>query len=246
VGKNRKGLSLSKRFPPAALGSKQERAFELFGQEKYFDGTEGKTILQRMQLSLDDLKAKDYGEPFVFWPSPRSGQNKVRLILIVENLSFFHTCRRAMIHGQDFCGFQPDMLIYGEGKKIEKSLSFLREILTDGPMHICYAGDMDPEGWGIYVRLKNRYPEYPMQLALPIYRAMAANNQRNDMEKNQQESVENLHEVLQEIGHQDKQLHRIIESLWKEKKRIPQETLTIETLSKIEDGEALLHLVKGV
>ena len=224
---------LKQRQHPLSV-SKQERSFELFGLEKYLDSSEGKTLLQRLHLSLDDLRVKDYGEPFVFWPSRRIQPNRARKILITENLSFFHTCKNRMIQGQSILGYEPDMLIYGEGKKIEKSLSFLEEIVscTDS-LQIHYSGDMDPEGWGIYVRLKHRYPQYSICLSLPIYQAMSERNRLNDMDTKQQESTRTLYEVVQEIKGQDQELADFIESLWNQKRRIPQEILTIESLQNL-------------
>ena len=149
--------------------TREERSFQLFGEEKFL-ASEGTTLLQRLQLSLDDLKARVYGEPFAFWPAPHADIRDAKTVLIVENQSFYHTCRLLMNNGKAVSGIHPDLLIYGEGKKIEKSFNFLHDITNSAELTIYYVGDIDPEGWGIYVRLKDTYPSANIQLALSIYK----------------------------------------------------------------------------
>jgi hypothetical protein len=127
--------------------TREERAFQLFGEEKFFSSDKGMMLMQRLQLTLSVLKAKVYGEPFVFWPSPYCEMKNAKKVLIVENLSFYHTCRQLMADRKSIQGIMPDLLIYGEGKKIEKSFAFLNHITATEELTVFYVGDIDPEGW---------------------------------------------------------------------------------------------------
>lgn len=210
--------------------TREERSFQLFGEEKFL-ATEGTTLLQRLQLSLDDLKAKVYGEPFAFWPAQHVDINKAKMVLIVENQAFYHTCRRLMNEQKSIIGIEPDILIYGEGKKIEKSFNFLSDITTSSEPTIYYVGDIDPEGWGIYVRLKESYPSFNIQLAIPIYEALLAKQLTNKTDKNQNENRTYLDNVTREFlqrGRSDIAVQ--IETLWEQKLRVPQEALSLDTI----------------
>jgi DNA topoisomerase VI subunit A len=210
--------------------TREERAFQLFGEEKFFS-SEGALLLQRLQISLDDLKARVYGEPFVFWPALNRNINHAKTVLIVENLSFFHTCRQLMNDGRSIVGVEPDILIYGEGKKIEKSFNFLDSITAIKELSIYYVGDLDPEGWGIYARLADCYPTANIQLAIPIYEALLEQQVSNKTETNQNENLMYLDRVLHEIqqyGRSD--LAEKIQKLWNEKLRVPQEALSLDTM----------------
>ncbi|NSL51872.1 Wadjet anti-phage system protein JetD domain-containing protein [Calidifontibacillus erzurumensis] len=210
--------------------TREERAFQLFGEEKYFSH-DGKVLLQRLQLTLNDLKAKVYGEPFVFWPSPNTTITEAKTVLIVENLSFYHTCRQLLNKGIGIKGIQPDLLIYGEGKKIEKSFGFLNEITINKNKAIYYVGDIDPEGWGIYVRLKENYPEENIQLAIPIYEALIKKGKTNQIETDQTDNKRYLTDVIDElanVGRSD--IGTVVKELWEQNRRIPQEALSLDTM----------------
>ncbi|MGO4889949.1 Wadjet anti-phage system protein JetD domain-containing protein [Anaerobacillus sp. MEB173] len=210
--------------------TREERAFQLFGEEKYFS-YEGRVLLQRLQLSLDDLKAKVYGEPFVFWPSPNSLISEAKTVLIVENLSFYHTCRQLLNQGKSIKGLQPELLIYGEGKKIEKSFNFLNEITNKSDLTIYYVGDIDPEGWGIYVRLKESYPQENIQIALSIYDLLLENARTNKTETEQTTNTSYLKHVIEELEqHGRTDMATKVKELWEHKRRIPQEALSLDTI----------------
>jgi hypothetical protein len=209
--------------------SREERSFQLFGEEKFLSN-EGATLLQRLQLSLGDLKARVYGEPFAFWPSPHVEIKNAQTILIVENQSFFHTCRILMNRSQDIVGIRPDLLIYGEGKKIEKSFYFLKDITNGNELTIYYAGDIDPEGWGIYVRLKDTYSPYNIQLAVPIYQALLQSQLTNKIDKSQNENQMYLERVMEEFQQKGfPEIAEKIQALWAQKLRVPQEVLSLDT-----------------
>jgi hypothetical protein len=67
-------------------------------------------------------------------------------------------------------------------EKIEKSFNFLDSITVGKELNIYYVGDLDPEGWGIYVRLAECYPTANIQLAIPIYEALLEQQMSNKTE----------------------------------------------------------------
>lgn len=62
-----------------------------------------------------------------------------------------------MQQGRTICVLIPDMLIYGEGWKIDGSLLYLEELGVDyQQVSIQYVGDMDYKGWEIYATLQKK------------------------------------------------------------------------------------------
>ncbi|MDQ0896313.1 MULTISPECIES: Wadjet anti-phage system protein JetD domain-containing protein [unclassified Paenibacillus] len=207
--------------------SKEERSYELFGQEKWLDKNEdGYKFLKRIGITLDDLYAKSYGEPFVFWQNPQSAAYKHALI--VENLSAFHTIKRALNTFTHIYDIQVDVLIYGEGYHITRNLPFIDEI--GSPEKIYYAGDLDPYGLSIFLDLCKKYPEYPILPAENLYRAMIRNHTRTT-----EANGEFIDSVLEDFISRldtDEETNRAIRSLWGSKRRIPQEAVNFEKISK--------------
>ena len=97
--------------------SVEERSLELFGHEKFLlDGDsfpEGKGFLTRIGISEEQLKMVNYGEPFVFWLKQGKEIKDIQRVLIVENLSFFHTSIKLLEANK--LDYEPELIIYGEG-----------------------------------------------------------------------------------------------------------------------------------
>jgi hypothetical protein len=216
--------------------TREERSLELFGSEKWLSEEQGMLLLRRIGMTLEGIKAKVHGEPFVFWPSPGISLKHAKAVLVVENLSLFHTVRRVMELDGSVLNLRPDLLIYGEGKKIEASMPFLNEITKSTGIRIMYAGDIDPEGWGIYIRLKQKHPSYEIGLALPFYEAMVLSETTVSAE-NQKQDESVLQCVLEELNGQNgsELLHAKVNRSWIERLRVPQEVLTVETLRAFRD-----------
>jgi hypothetical protein len=217
--------------------TREERALELFQEEKWLSSELGLQFLRRLGLSLADLKAKVYGEPFVYWPRPGVPLSEAKQVLIVENLSMFHTCKRALEQGIELLGLLPDAIIYGEGKKIEASLPFYKEIFNQSDIQLYYAGDIDPEGWSIYARLRAKFPEYPLQLAASFYGCMTElAGMPFQSIAGQQSNEVHFSTILREfelVANISEQALAIIKQCWTSQTRIPQEVITIETLQRM-------------
>ena len=209
--------------------SVEERSLELFGHEKFLLDSEsfpeGKGFLARIGISEEQLKMVHYGEPFVFWMKQGKEMNDIQRVLIVENLSFFHTSIKLLEANQ--LDYEPELIIYGEGTKIERSFSFFFGMFPPKNYRFYYAGDLDAAGYGILIRLIEKYPDCCIQPALKLYRKMLeCVDQRNSQKRGQTQNITYRDSFLQWFTEEERvQLLK----LWEENKRIPQEVLTIET-----------------
>ncbi len=209
--------------------SVEERSLELFGHEKFLlDGDsfpEGKGFLTRIGVSEDQLKMVNYGEPFVFWMKQGKEMKDIQRVLIIENLSFFHTSIKLLEANQ--LDYEPELIIYGEGMKIERSFSFFFRMFPPKNYLFYYAGDLDAAGYGIIIRLIEKYPDCSIQPALKIYRKMLeCLEQSNDQKTGQTQNIKYRDAFYQWFTEEEQAL---LMQLWLDSKRIPQEVLTIET-----------------
>ena len=219
--------------------SLEERSLELFADEKYFYESRNKAVLKRINVSLADLKAKKYGEMFIYWRMVEGVKNiksKVQDILILENHSTFFSCKRVLQKGQSILGKKYDVLIFGEGKKIIKSLSFLEEISDTDNLRVFYFGDIDPEGFMIYRLLKERYSDIAIELCLPLYRELLQTAEKSYICEKQRRNERDLQFVLAEFtaGNYAQEVERL-RKLWYNGKRIPQELITYEYLINLDN-----------
>ncbi|WP_050614593.1 Wadjet anti-phage system protein JetD domain-containing protein [Bacillus testis] len=206
----------------------EERSLELFGHEKYLTDPKlfpaGPHFLARLGLSAGDIHAVSKSEPFIYWTKLGNNSQEIRNVLIVENLSFFHTAVSLLEEGN--LDYNPELLIYGEGKKIERSLSFFcRQFPKNRPL-FWYAGDLDPEGISIYIRLVEKFPEFRFALAVSIYERMLQHSSLANDAIGQINNGTHTELFLEEFSWELKQAMR---QLLLKGKRIPQEVLTIET-----------------
>lgn len=216
--------------------SVEERSLELFYDEKFLttrkDSPKGKYgILSRLQLTNEMLKMKKYSEMFVYW---RSNYQEINKVIILENHSTFFTYKRLMEAQGEILGFSPDLLIYGEGKKIENSLIFLEEIADLAVVKIFYFGDFDSEGLGIYYRLKKRYPHLDMNLHYLAYKLLVNLCQRSYPLGKQKKEVFFWEQFRLEIQSflNEVELKKFTE-IWENDSRIPQELITYERLLQV-------------
>lgn len=214
----------------------EERSLELFYDEKFFKNRrtrdKGKLgLLKRLRLSDGDLKMKKYGEMFIYW---NKGVEKIKKIIILENHSTFFTYKRIAENKGDILGFEPDILIYGGGKKIENSFSFLEEIANTSKLEVLYFGDMDSEGFGIYYRLRKRYPNINIKLQYQAYKYLISLCNRNYPLGEQVKNSIYLDYFIEEMkDHLDDKSLEKSRYIWDNNFRIPQELLNYESLLKV-------------
>ncbi|MEH7178528.1 Wadjet anti-phage system protein JetD domain-containing protein [Neobacillus vireti] len=209
--------------------SVEERSLELFGHEKFLldadSFPEGKGFLTRIGVTEDQLKMVNYGEPFVFWMKQGKEMKDIQRVLIVENLSFFHTSIKLLEANR--LDYEPELIIYGEGTKIERSFSFFIRMFPPNNYLFYYAGDLDAAGYGIISRLIGKYPDCCIQPALKIYRKMFECLDKRNNQKQGQTQNHNYRDAFFQWFTEEEQ--KVLKQLWQENKRIPQEVLTIET-----------------
>ncbi len=147
-----------------------ERAYELFGDEKFFKGDEknrscGEIVLKRLGLNYGQLGCIETVEPFFSFQKKDFYSKQVRNIYIIENKDTFWSFKRNVMDSPAV--IKSDMLIYGEGKKILSSLKYIEEYEINPQADIIhYFGDLDAEGINIYCDLKSKFQEYNI---IPFY-----------------------------------------------------------------------------
>ncbi|MCX7923845.1 MAG: DUF2220 domain-containing protein [Clostridia bacterium] len=152
-----------------------ERAYELFGDEKFFKGDErsrsrGEVVLKRLGLDYSHLGCIDTVEPFFSFYKKDFFTRNTRNICIIENKDTFWSFKRNVLDSASTLNV--DMLIYGEGKKINSSFRFVEEYHVDAKRDsFFYFGDLDAEGINIYYDLKEQYHNFNI---LPLYEAYLA------------------------------------------------------------------------
>ncbi|MFW6273674.1 MAG: Wadjet anti-phage system protein JetD domain-containing protein [Halanaerobium sp.] len=224
--------------------SREERSLELFADEKFLSRSEGKKLLSNLSLSLDDLKAQKYNHLFVYWTlDPTQIEN----ILIMENHSAFIGAKKALTAGIDIFSLDIDTVIYGQGKKIVSSFSFLEELLDLDllennkekinqikVLNIYYAGDFDPEGFVIYKSLTEKYSEYGIELLGAYYKLLLDEAAHfYPCQKRQNQSPRVLEQVLAKFKRQGyNDLAAELKQAWENELRLPQELVTLEVYKK--------------
>ena len=215
--------------------SVEERCLELFDDEKFLTDNSDKKdnkVLIRLGLGLEDIKAKKFGEQFIYW---NKGVKDIKTVIILENHSTFFSFKKAVQKGINIFNITPDALIFGYGKKIISSFSFIDEIADPANLKVYYFGDMDPEGYSIYCSLRDKYKDIDISLLLEAYAALIRLNKRKYPCKEQLKNIEHLNKVIEEFKHVDikADIEKVIK-LWEENYRIPQELITYEYLLRQE------------
>jgi len=78
--------------------SRNERSFEIWGEEKFLSGGTGRTILSRCKIEESVLNVYSTAEPFAYFAAHREVPQK---ILILENKDPFFGMRRYLLQGND-------------------------------------------------------------------------------------------------------------------------------------------------
>lgn len=163
-----------------------ERSFQVFQQEKALKADrELAGALSFNQGIRSLLNYYDTPEPFFshnIVPYSQMGQAAVN-VLISENKDTWYTLRRLMNPSSNaLFGIPFQILLYGEGKKINRkngTLTDYDKITLDGfKSTYYYVGDMDYEGIGIYNELVILNQSLDIQLMLPLYREMLVKSQQ--------------------------------------------------------------------
>ncbi len=225
-----------------------ERSFEIFNDEKYLS-QHGEVLLRRLGIGLDSLNCYKTYEAFFYITYDntygithgKSGINndghdngcfnydknakKQYNALIIENKDTFMSIMKLLNRKQGFPigGNKINLLIYGEGKKIISSFKFMEEITRDHTVdNIYYFGDIDYEGIGIFLNLKDAYPQYNIIPHVELYKQLVDKAELPPSLKTNQD------EALTEefLCYFDDLYREKISGILKKKKYIPQEALS--------------------
>ncbi|SDC27412.1 MULTISPECIES: Wadjet anti-phage system protein JetD domain-containing protein [unclassified Candidatus Frackibacter] len=137
-----------------------ERSFQIFQDEKFLASQVGKEFMRRIGLSLEILNSYPTYEPFFYYQNTR-GLDK-RNLLIIENKDTFFSFKKLLQEGNfSWKGVRFDLIIYGEGKKIQHSFPFFYELkeYQKGENNLYYFGDLDPAGISIWYGLQEKFEE---------------------------------------------------------------------------------------
>jgi hypothetical protein len=132
--------------------SMNERSFEIFGREKFFQQEGGLSLCARLGVSRQMLNFYDTAEPLAYYSANRETPQNM---LIIENMDTFYDLRSHMRNGNlSICGTKFSTIIYGAGKSAYKSLAYYAECAEEHlkceKNSFYYFGDLDYEGILIY------------------------------------------------------------------------------------------------
>ena len=204
-----------------------ERSYQIYKNEKCLK--ENEEILKKLGLTCKDLYAYDTYEPFFYYINTEYKIRKLKnkTILIIENKDTFWTIVKAI---QKLKIENIYMIIYGEGKKILKSFSFIEEFKIDSKDNIYYFGDIDFEGINIYVSLKEKYNRYNISAYTKGYETILDIEKTPEkVRKNQNINQDKIEKFINEF---DKEYKDKLIEIFNNKKYIPQEVFNYEVALK--------------
>jgi len=215
-----------------------ERSFQLFGVEKFLTSNAGSNLLARLGIDLTDLKCHLAAEPFFYYQKQTNSSEEN--ILIIENKDTFFSLKELLQEGINrWAGIEISLLIYGEGKKIQHSFSFFKELdeyqANDLDLNFYYFGDLDPEGIQIWWGLENNY-EVEFEPLEYFYQQLVSNYQQRAPKLRTAQNF-NQQALAEFCNYFDKQVAEKIESLLASEKYIPQEGLNYQLLKELSGTE---------
>ncbi|MCK9222167.1 MAG: DUF2220 family protein [Limnochordia bacterium] len=211
-----------------------ERSFAIFGDEKFLASTAGQALLGRVGLTIGDLCCYRTYEPFFYYQ--RGLPQHQITVLIVENKDTFYSLKSLLQAGYfTWDGVSVDLLIYGEGKKIQRSLSFFDELdqLPQYPAEFLYFGDLDPTGIAIWDSLQ---PQRQVRPFVFFYTALldACYDKAAQLRTQQHLPKEALKRFLHHFAPREATL---IRQLFAQDRYLPQEGLHYELLRTLAEGK---------
>jgi len=136
--------------------SVNERSFEIWRREKFLQREQGRKILKKCGIHMDDLNVYETFEPLAYYMHNRDVPQQH--VVIVENKDTYYSMRRFLSYGNAcILGVAIGTLIYGAGKGILRSCkdfpNCIEPYIQARLNRILYFGDLDYEGIGIYENL---------------------------------------------------------------------------------------------
>lgn len=192
-----------------------ERSFEIFGDEKLLSD-KGEAFLKRLGLNFEDLNCYKTYEAFFYYYLDRSDINNV---LVIENKDTFISLVKACNIGGCNREGNIQLLVYGEGNKIQNSFKFMDELAANLKIGtVFYFGDLDYPGIDIFLRLKERYLTYRIVPHICLYRQLVNSVEEPPFVRNDKTT-----DIREFLTYFDKNDADRMDKLLKERKFIPQE-----------------------
>lgn len=222
-----------------------ELGFKLFNDEKFFENPNkismsiksdvqrettklrsnnlGLQILNNLKMTYEDYNSYRTIEPFFHTVHKSFFEKNIRKILIVENKDTFFRFKKLKLINLF------DMMIYGEGNKIQNSFELASDFGIKKIDEILYFGDIDSEGFKIYGGLKSRFSQYNIRLYLEVYRKLINGFDLNSLPqlkiKGKPEVLEKALEII--IQEFDEELFEITKKILVSRKYLPQEAIVL-------------------
>ena len=153
--------------------SKNERAYQIWNDEKILDNAVCKSIVKWNHL---ETVLNYYLTPEPFFDYIHTKKEEMN-ILVIENKDTWYTMRKLMNKWQTDCfvaGLQIHGLVYGEGNKITKknALADYENQIIQKKCHFFYWGDLDYTGIEMFQRVVRQNPAVSIRLFSNLYEKM--------------------------------------------------------------------------
>ncbi|WP_292372345.1 Wadjet anti-phage system protein JetD domain-containing protein [Methanosarcina sp. UBA411] len=207
-----------------------ERSYLIFGDEKAITAPkdasiDGESILNRLGLTIEHIKAERKLEPFFYIKVDEYNSLRdvsARTILIVENKDTFWTFMDATL-SRELADIH--LLIYGEGNAVVSKFEFIQIVGGKTTDRYYYFGDMDQEGILIFNQLRSTFTEYDIRPAVSLYEYMlnkAGPENAKPLRKYRKTNKESLSPLIDFFNHKTR---KVIEEIISAQKYIPQEVV---------------------
>lgn len=175
-----------------------EHSFQIFGEEKFLKDNY-KTIFETNPMLEKRLNFYKTPEPFFSYDLDID-KNKLKVI-IFENKDTWYSFGKILKETKDVKeNFMFDILIYGEGKKINRSYDSLTEFneakYKGKEIEYFYFGDIDFEGIKIYENLKKVNPNLKIKLMKEFYKTLIVKSKEINLPKTKERQTEILEGIF--------------------------------------------------
>ena len=156
---------------PAEAISRKERSFAIFYEEKALEKQSFCALLDKLGLTAEVLGY--YDTPKYCFPDYIPLRKPQMVLLICENKDIWFNLRRRMFEdgASVFLDTPLDGVVFGGGNGVTEkgALTAYTAFLGDVQVRYLYWGDIDREGFQIYLRLKAQNPGLSIELFAPAY-----------------------------------------------------------------------------
>lgn len=213
--------------------SKNERAYQIWNDEKILDDSLCKAIIKWNNL---EEKLNYYLTPEPFFDYIHTKKEEMN-ILVIENKDTWYTMRKVMNEVEKECyieNVEIDALLYGEGNKITKpkALEEYEKEVVQRKCNFIYWGDLDYTGIEMFERVIVQNKESNIILFTKIYERMLNIKEIENLGKikNNQNHNISLDLFLNNFASKEKDK---IKTILKNDYYIPQEIINADVLRKI-------------